>query len=42
VEAAGTVLRASTLARWADAAGFTGFDVLPIDNPFWRFYCMRG
>jgi 2-polyprenyl-3-methyl-5-hydroxy-6-metoxy-1,4-benzoquinol methylase len=42
VEATGTVLRASTLARWADAAGFTGFDVLPIDNPFWRFYRMRG
>jgi hypothetical protein len=41
-EATGTVLRASTLARWADAAGFTGFDVLPIDNPFWRFYRMRG
>jgi hypothetical protein len=33
VEATGTVLRASTVARWADAAGFTGFDVLPIDTP---------
>jgi SAM-dependent methyltransferase len=42
VEASGTVLRAPTLARWATAAGFTGFEVLPIDNPFWRFYRMHG
>jgi 2-polyprenyl-3-methyl-5-hydroxy-6-metoxy-1,4-benzoquinol methylase len=42
VEATGTVLRAPTLARWADAAGFTGFEVLDIDNPFWRFYRLRG
>ncbi len=41
VEATGTVLRAPTVARWAAAAGFTGFEVLPIDNPFWRFYRMR-
>jgi hypothetical protein len=33
VEANGTVLRAPTLARWAAAAGFTGFEVLPIDHP---------
>jgi SAM-dependent methyltransferase len=38
VEATGTVLRTPTLARWAAAAGFGGFEVLPIDNPFWRFY----
>jgi SAM-dependent methyltransferase len=42
VEATGTVLRAPTLARWAAAAGFTGFVVLAIDNPFWRFYRLRG
>jgi SAM-dependent methyltransferase len=42
VEATGTVLRTPTVARWAAAAGFTGFEVLPIDNPFWRFYRMRG
>jgi SAM-dependent methyltransferase len=42
VEATGTVLRAPTLARWAAAAGFAGFEVLAIDNPFWRFYCLRG
>jgi len=41
VEATGTVLRAPTVARWAAAAGFSGFEVLPIDNPFWRFYRMR-
>ena len=36
VEASGTVLRTPTVARWAAAAGFTGFEVLPIDNPLWR------
>lgn len=41
VEASGTVLRAPTVARWATAAGFGGFEVLPIDNPFWRFYRMH-
>jgi hypothetical protein len=42
VEATGTVLRASTVARWAAAVGFTGFEVLAIDNPFWRFYRLHG
>jgi SAM-dependent methyltransferase len=42
VEATGTVLRAPTLARWAAAAGFADFEVLSIDNPFWRFYRLRG
>ena len=42
VEATGTVLRAPTLAGWAAAAGFTGFEVLPIDNRFWRFYRLHG
>jgi SAM-dependent methyltransferase len=42
VGASGTVLRAPTVARWATAAGFTGFEVLPIDNPLWRFYRMHG
>ena len=37
VEATGTVLRASTVARWAATAGFSGFEVLGIDNPFRRF-----
>ena len=38
VVATGTVLRALVLAGWAAAAGFGEFQVLPIDNPFWRFY----
>jgi hypothetical protein len=38
VKATGTVLRAPTVARWAAAADCTGFEVLPIDNPFWRLY----
>jgi SAM-dependent methyltransferase len=42
IQATGTVLRAPTLARWAATAGFTGFEVLPIDNPFWRFYRIHG
>jgi SAM-dependent methyltransferase len=42
VEANGTVLRAPTLAGWAAAAGFSGFQVLAIDNPFWRFYRLHG
>jgi hypothetical protein len=31
-------------AAWAaggDAAGLAGFEVLGIDNPFWRFYRLR-
>jgi SAM-dependent methyltransferase len=42
VEANGTVLRAPTLARWAAGAGFPEFEVLAIDNPFWRFYRLGG
>jgi SAM-dependent methyltransferase len=34
----GTVLRPSTLAAYAREAGFGGMQVLPIDNPLWRFY----
>ena len=35
----GTVMRPSTLRRFAEEAGFTGFEVLPIDDfGFWRFY----
>ena len=42
VEANGTVLRSPTLARWAAAAGFGDVEVLAVDNPFWRFYRLRG
>jgi SAM-dependent methyltransferase len=34
----GTVMRESTVRRYAEDAGFTGFEVLPIENDFWRFY----
>lgn len=35
----GTVMRASTLQSYAEGAGFTGFEVLPIDGfSFFRFY----
>ena len=38
VVATGTVLRTPVVAGWAAVAGFDDFQVLPIDNPFWRFY----
>jgi 2-polyprenyl-3-methyl-5-hydroxy-6-metoxy-1,4-benzoquinol methylase len=34
----GTVMRADTVRRYADEAGFRGFEVLPIENEFYRFY----
>ncbi len=34
----GTVMRASTVRRYAEDAGFGGFEVLPIDHDFYRFY----
>jgi hypothetical protein len=34
----GTVMRAGTVQRYAEAAGFGGFEVLPIENDFYRFY----
>jgi SAM-dependent methyltransferase len=34
----GTVMRADTVRRYAEEAGFDGFEVLPIENDFWRFY----
>lgn len=34
----GTVMRPSTLERYATDAGFTGIEVLPIQNDLWRFY----
>ncbi|GAA1514843.1 class I SAM-dependent methyltransferase [Dactylosporangium maewongense] len=37
VEAAGTALRAPTVARWAAQAGLS-CTVLPIEHDFWRFY----
>ena len=37
----GTVLRPSTLRRYASEAGFAAVEVLPIENDFWRFYLLR-
>ena len=34
----GTVFRPSTLRAYAREAGFADVQVLPIDNPLWRFY----
>jgi len=38
----GTVMRAGTVRRYAEEAGFTRFEVLPIENDFWRFYRLSG
>jgi SAM-dependent methyltransferase len=37
----GTVMRPSTLRRYAEQAGFAGFDVLPIEHDFFRLYLLR-
>lgn len=34
----GTVMRAGTLREYAESAGFEGFEVLPIEDFFFRFY----
>lgn len=34
----GTVMRRSTLENYARQAGFSGVEVLPIENDLWRFY----
>jgi 2-polyprenyl-3-methyl-5-hydroxy-6-metoxy-1,4-benzoquinol methylase len=34
----GTVMRRSTLERYASEAGFSKVAVLPIEHPLWRFY----
>jgi SAM-dependent methyltransferase len=38
----GTVMRQDTVQRYAEEAGFTAFEVLPIENDFWRFYRLSG
>ncbi|MDQ3822717.1 MAG: methyltransferase domain-containing protein, partial [Actinomycetota bacterium] len=37
----GTVMRSSTLERYAREAGFAEVEILPIENEFWRFYHLR-
>jgi 2-polyprenyl-3-methyl-5-hydroxy-6-metoxy-1,4-benzoquinol methylase len=34
----GTAIKPSTVREYAKAAGFKTVEVLPIQNPFWRFY----
>jgi 2-polyprenyl-3-methyl-5-hydroxy-6-metoxy-1,4-benzoquinol methylase len=34
----GTVMRPATLRRYATEAGFSGMEILPIENELWRFY----
>jgi 2-polyprenyl-3-methyl-5-hydroxy-6-metoxy-1,4-benzoquinol methylase len=36
----GTVMRASTVRRYAEEAGFGGFEILRIENDFYRFYLL--
>jgi SAM-dependent methyltransferase len=36
--ATGTVMRPDTLRRYAERAGFSGVEVLPIEDAFFRFY----
>lgn len=36
--ATGTVMRPRTLERYAKEAGFSGIEILPIENDFFRFY----
>ncbi len=40
-EAHGTMMRPTDLQRYATAAGFAGFEVLPIQHDFWRFYRLQ-
>jgi 2-polyprenyl-3-methyl-5-hydroxy-6-metoxy-1,4-benzoquinol methylase len=40
--ATGTAMRPDTLREYAEAAGFSRFEVLPIENDFWRFYRLEG
>ncbi len=37
----GTVIRASTVDRYAREAGFAGAEVLALEHDFWRFYLLR-
>jgi 2-polyprenyl-3-methyl-5-hydroxy-6-metoxy-1,4-benzoquinol methylase len=34
----GTVMRPATLRRYATEAGFSGVEILPVENDVWRFY----
>ena len=34
----GAVIEPSTVSKYADEAGFKRVAILPIENPYWRFY----
>ena len=38
----GTIMRPATVQRYAKEAGFAEFEVLSIENDYWRFYRMAG
>jgi 2-polyprenyl-3-methyl-5-hydroxy-6-metoxy-1,4-benzoquinol methylase len=38
----GTVMRPATLRRYANEAGFSDVETLPIEHDFWRFYRLAG
>jgi hypothetical protein len=38
----GTVMRPDTMRKYAQQAGFSQVEILPIDNFFFRFYRLRG
>jgi hypothetical protein len=40
--ATGTVMRADTLRRYAEEAGFQQVEVLPVEHDFFRFYRLTG
>jgi 2-polyprenyl-3-methyl-5-hydroxy-6-metoxy-1,4-benzoquinol methylase len=37
----GTVMRPASVEEYARAAGFTQFEVAPVEHDFWRFYVLR-
>ena len=41
-QAPGTVMRPDTFGDIARKAGWSGFEILPIEHPFWRFYRLEG
>jgi 2-polyprenyl-3-methyl-5-hydroxy-6-metoxy-1,4-benzoquinol methylase len=38
----GTVMRSATMRKYAEDAGFTRFEILPIETDFFRFYRLDG
>ncbi|HEX6587013.1 MAG TPA: class I SAM-dependent methyltransferase [Solirubrobacterales bacterium] len=40
--ATGSAMRPDTLRQYAEGAGFAHFEILPIENDFWRFYRLEG